>query len=257
MMFGISMRGFLAPLLLACGIAAPAQASTVLDFGNTSGQVELGTTGTYGNVRPYTLMVAGQAVNVQVSGWRLNGSTITNAFVGAYSGWGLGVTNRAENGWVPGHAVDDFNGLDFITMRFDQAVILDQIGLKAVSGNDTDARIRFGTATGAFGTGLGLHNANFSALTGMLDPTGFDSLGGSSSRTGTFNPTGLAGNLWVVSPYTGDGSHKYDYFKLKSVAVPLPAPAVPEPGTWLMMLIGFFATGAAMRHRPARQAALA
>jgi hypothetical protein len=30
-------------------------------------------------------------------------------------------------------------------------------------------------------------------------------------------------------------------------------PAVPEPGTWVMLIVGFFAAGAAMRKRPRKQ----
>jgi hypothetical protein len=34
------------------------------------------------------------------------------------------------------------------------------------------------------------------------------------------------------------------------------APAVPEPGTWVMLIAGFFAAGAAMRRRPRKQSSL-
>jgi len=247
-----ALRRLLAAILLVCGIAIPAHASTVLDLGNTSGQANLGTTGPYGNVRSYALTIAGQVVNVEATGWRLSGSTVTNAFLGAYSGWGLGVTNRSEGGSSPGHAVDDSNGLDFIALQFDQDVILTQLGLKAVSSYDTDASIYFGNAPGAFGSGLGLHNTNVSVLNAMLDG-GFTSLGGTSSRTAIFNAGNQASNLWIVTPYTGDGSSKTDLFKLRSALIALPQPPpVPEPATWVMMLLGFFATGAAMRHRPIR-----
>jgi len=240
-------------MLLVCGTIAPAHAATLLDFTNTSGQSNLGTTGPNGNVRSYTLTIAGQAVNVQATGWRLSGSTITNGFLGAYSGYGLGVTNRAEGGSSPGHAIDDSNGLDFVALQFDRDVILTQLGLKAINSYDTDASIYRGTAAGSFGSGLGLHNANVSVLNAMLAGS-FDSLGSTSSRTAVFNAANQSGNLWIITPYTGDGS-KVDLFKLRSALVALPQPPpVPEPATWLMMLLGFFATGAAMRHRPARGA---
>ncbi len=230
-------RGLMALALAACGLAAPAQAATLLDFGNTSGQS--------------TLNVAGTVVNVKVTGWSISSSPIQNGFLGAYSGWGLGVTNRGEGGSSPGHAIDDSGRLDFVALQFDREVIITAFGLTAVSGNDTDASFYYGTS-GLFNAGLALHNTSVGALNALLDG-GFDSMGGTSSRTASFNPTGLAGDLWIVTPYNGDKG--VDLFKLRSAHIDLP-PAVPEPSTWLMMLIGFFATGAAMRQRPARAASL-
>jgi hypothetical protein len=250
-----AMRRLVLAMLLVCGVAMPAHASVVLDFGNLSGQTNLGTTGPNGNVRTYSVTIDGNVVNVQATAWRLSGTTITNAFLGAYNGWGLGVTNRSEGGSSPGHAIDDSNGLDFVALQFDEDVILTQLGLKAVSSYDTDASIYFGTASGTFGSGLGLHNANVSVLNAMLDG-GFVSEGGTSSRTAIINAANQASNLWIVTPYTGDGSKKTDLFKLRSALIDLPdqAPPVPEPATWLMMLLGFFATGAALRHRPTAEA---
>lgn len=252
-----AMQRLIAAVLLVSGLAVPAHAGVVLDFGNTTGQSNLGTTGPYGNVRSYTITIDGTTVNVQATGWRLNGSTVQNAFLGAYNGWGLGVTNRAEGGSSPGHAIDDSNGLDFVALQFDKDVILTQLRLTAVKKYDTDASIYYGAAPGPFGSGLGLHNTSASVVNGLIDG-GFTSMGGTSSRTATFNASNLASNLWIVSPYTGDGPSKIDLFKLRSALIDLPdaTPAVPEPATWLMMLLGFFATGAAMRHRPARGGAL-
>ncbi len=246
MAFRFGFRGLMALALAACGLAAPAQAATLLDFGNTSGQSNLGTTGPNGNVRNYTLNVAGTVVNVKVTGWSINGSTIQNGFLGAYSGWGLGVTNRDEGGSSPGHSIDDSGRLDFVALQFDREVIISAFGLTAVSGNDTDASFYFGTS-GLFNAGLALHNTSVGALNALLDG-GFNSMGGTSSRTASFNSGGMAGDLWIVTPYAGDKG--VDLFKLRSAMVDVPA--VPEPSTWLMMLIGFFATGAAMRQRPAR-----
>lgn len=234
-------------LIAVCSAALPARAATLIDFGNTSGQSNLGTTGPNGNIRTYSATVNGIVVNLQASAWSIVGGTVQNAFLGAYSNWGLGVTNRGEGGSSPGHAVDDSGRFDFVTLWFDQDVILTELGLKAVSSNDTDATILFGEAPVPFGGSLGLHNTPVSTLNSLLDG-GFDSFGGRSSRTAEFNGGAVASNLWVVTPYFAD--HKTDVFKIKTALIDVPTTsAVPEPGTWLMLLIGFFATGAVMRRR--------
>lgn len=57
--------------------------------------------------------------------------------------------------------------------------------------------------------------------------------------TGTFNST-------FDSPNNTD--------RAGIVTISAVTPAVPEPGTWLMMLVGFGAVGAALRRRPALRA---
>ena len=55
--------------------------------------------------------------------------------------------------------------------------------------------------------------------------------------------------MWIISARTGAGAdYKIDAFKLDKVSA-MPIMAVPEPGTWAMMIVGFGFAGTAMRRR--------
>ncbi|MBS0482043.1 MAG: DUF4114 domain-containing protein [Proteobacteria bacterium] len=67
-----------------------------------------------------------------------------------------------------------------------------------------------------------------------------------------------AGTNFAFEDLPGGGDFNYqDYgFVVKSFAA-APAPAVPEPATWLMMIVGFGALGGAMRRRTSMSARIA
>ena len=64
----------------------------------------------------------------------------------------------------------------------------------------------------------------------------------------SLNSSGLFGNAWIVGSALPNPDSFDDGFKLTAINV---TPAVPEPGTWGMMLIGFGAMGVSLRRRRA------
>ena len=69
---------------------------------------------------------------------------------------------------------------------------------------------------------------------------------GTSSRSfnnGAFN---AFSNVWVVGASTVNWDGRIDSFKLKSISYDVGAP-VPEPATWMMLILGFGVIGGAMR----------
>ncbi|QNP44517.1 PEP-CTERM sorting domain-containing protein [Sphingomonas daechungensis] len=67
-----------------------------------------------------------------------------------------------------------------------------------------------------------------------------------SGYSTSFNSTGFFGNAWLIGAANPNPDRNDDGFKLSSIVVN-PTPAVPEPATWAMMLIGFGAVGFSMR----------
>ncbi|MEZ5737275.1 MAG: PEPxxWA-CTERM sorting domain-containing protein [Novosphingobium sp.] len=89
--------------------------------------------------------------------------------------------------------------------------------------------------TGVFGSGTGTFTSILSAATpGLNGDPGF-----------FITPT--AGGQYIEYITSIQGS--YDTVTIEAVGG-----AVPEPASWGMMLLGLFAVGSAMRHRPARPA---
>ncbi|QYU66845.1 cistern family PEP-CTERM protein [Leptolyngbya sp. 15MV] len=102
---------------------------------------------------------------------------------------------------------------------------------------------------------MGNGNGNSGCTGGNIN----SGLGMGQTGTGTFAltfaspqaiPTSLYLDMFVVryqaiSPSLNGGD--------SGVGLGTPVPAVPEPSTWLMFLLGFFLTGYALRHRRAAQ----
>ncbi len=240
--------------IAAFGIAAaiattPAHAGLVFDFGNTAGQAHSGLDGPNGNIRTYSATDNGQTVNVRVSGWNTDGTSVQNAFLGAYQNAGLGVTNRNETGNGGSHAIDNIGSIDFIILQFDQAVSLNGAFFNAISQNgirDTDATFAFGNAALAFNSAPGLHNANIADFDSIFATNSrFNSFGSSVSGFRSVNAAGSTGNIWAISALA-PANGLSDSFKLRSVSVSNVA-AVPEPATWAMMILGFGLIGGSIR----------
>lgn len=241
-------------------VAAPAQAGVLLDFtATTTGQIQVNQTdGTDGNVRTFT--VAGQ-FTVNASAWTLSttGSTtnLYKSFLGLYTpgqpGYdaGLGVTNRFESGTSPTHTIDNSSDgthldKDFVLLQFDRKVNLTQAWLDAYG--DTDLSIGYANPVGP----LGWDGTSYTAST--FAPFTFYDQTNTGNADGWYNIApngGVMASTWIVAALAPTNSNtavdRYaDLFKLTAIKVNT-APAVPEPATWAMMIVGFGAIGGLVR----------
>ena len=146
---------------------------------------------------------------------------------------------------------------DFVVLVFNQLVniqsgVLYPFDVDPATGTqlDNDALISFATLPGAFttpATALTTASPVWAALTGSAyDVAGNLGAGYSTS----FASAGKYGNVWIIGAagwsLMSNPDRSYDGFKISSILVT----AVPEPGTWAMMLSGFGAMGLALRRRP-------
>lgn len=235
----------LAGALLAASVAlaAPAAASTVITFTGSSA-----TDGTDGNVRTFS----NGGITVQATAWSYQGSTLERAWLGAYSN-GLGVTNNDEgSGGNNSHAVDNYGQRDFILLVFNQAVNISAVRLNPYAQTSTprDNDVAYGVTNvaGLFTTpttSIALNNPLFATLNGSLTNVRGNL---TSPFLTNLNSGGRFGNVWLIGAAASGLDTNPDGFKLGAVTVA----AVPEPGTWAMMLLGFGAIGYTMRRkRPA------
>lgn len=215
--------------------AAPAMAAETiwLDRDNSAYQGDQG----FGTA----LTFSGDTINVTVTGWSVNGSGIVND--GELGVWRSGI--GVKNSWLDNsHTIDNQGWREFVVLEFDQVVSLSEARFNTGwhGLNDTDATIGFMTApTGS----LALDGANASSLS-MFSPYGAGEGGLSGSVTRNINPAGHIGNIWMIGATNISGLLGNDGFKLENVRV---SSAVPEPGTWGLMLMGFAGLGMSMRRR--------
>lgn len=246
----LSMAVISAAALMA---ASPAAASTTISF--TGGNSNLD--GTDGNIRSFS----NGGITVQGSAFDLNPST--NSVQTAYLGWysaGLGVTNPNESGNNNTHTIDNQGQYDFILLVFNQAVNIQSAVLTPFSVNgstDNDAMFSYATLAGAFTspnpTAIPLNSSVWATLGADL----WNQTGNTSSPYSvTLNSSGDYGNVWLIGAADPNPDYHTDGFKLSSIVVNTP-PALPEPGTWGMMLLGFGAMGFALRKSRKPNAALA
>lgn len=243
----------------ACAVSflsvSPSAAATVLLTGASTAS---------GNSLLYT---AG-GVKFSVTGLTYGGvsfsfnTTPTNSKPGKYTE-GLGIKPTGDDR----HTVDNSKGWDFLLFRFDTKVALN--GATFANANwygdataDTDATIS--TANFAFSPAL----TYASNLTGTAKTTFHNGVrtqfaakafssnttkNGTSPRSfnnGAFN---AFSNVWVVGASTVNRDGNIDSFKLTSISYDVGAP-VPEPATWMMLILGFGMIGAVMRGRKTRVA---
>lgn len=236
---------------LAMTLTAPAaSASVTLDLGNTAGQPNAGALdGPDGNARFYSGNDGGNAFNLRITGWSIStGGTIAASWLGAYSGWGLGVTNPAESSSSPDHTIDNMNGVDFVLLQFDRSVILDQAFFNSIVYNtsvngDTDASVGFGT-TGSAWNASPLWNGQNASVLNSTFTTRYNSDGPANDNWRDINLNNTAANVWMISARQGTNNYA-DVFKLQGLTVSVPA--LPEPATWLTMLLGFGLIGGMIR----------
>lgn len=240
----LSKIGVALTIAAVLGAATPAAAATTITFSGSSGL-----DGTDGNVRSFT----SGGITVQATAWSYNGSVLEKAFLGAFSS-GLGVTNSTEgDGSGNTHVVDNASRNDFILLVFNQAVNIASAKLNPYAQNggaaDNDASVSYTNAAGLFATPVpavtGILPSN--AVFGQLNTNLWNVSGnlGSGYETNLAS-TGKFGNVWLIGAAKPSPDQTLDGFKLGAITV---TSAVPEPGTWLMMLVGFAAIGSALRRR--------
>ena len=224
--------------LMAC--ANPAMAAEWIYFNSGATQSGKGLTFTDGTVK------------VRATAWSTDQSkTIREANLGYWTD-GLGVSYGVDNS----HTVDNYNSTDFLLLQFDQAVTLNSGDFRTGWNYlyDTDATIRYANLDAAFTSDPNFKNK--AAVSALKDFTSFasGSPGRSFNSVRNINPEGKLANTWIVSAGdTWSPDYYLDGFKLKGVSYTVPAtPAVPEPATWAMLLLGFGAVGSVLRGRPAR-----
>lgn len=193
------------------------------------------------------------SVTVRATAWSINNADIINP--GKLGVWpdGLGVNNAYNDG---SHTVDNSGYLDFIVLQFDTIVELENARFNTNTAwgfNDTDATIGYGLSGIPYTTSLGLTGQPASFLNSFNLYS--SNSPGNGSNTRNINPGGNVGNVWLIGASFNNPSEPYrtyykkylDGFKLEKVTYSVPPPAVPEPSTWAMMLLGFGLIGGAMR----------
>ncbi len=234
------VTGLIAAVVMVA--ATPASATTFVMSLSGGGSNVGGSSA--GNVRTYTSTVGAETLTLKASAWtdaiELNPDKTKRSYLGSYSG-GLGVTAPGESGSNNTHTVDNVGRRDFILLKFNTAVDLTSMYLSVynigVGGPDSDATVFYRNGATA-PVHNGQSNPYFSQFTSIHVP------GGSSSGTRIVGAGDTFADTWLISAAVGGNN---DGFKLKSVT--LSAPAIPEPSTWAMMIVGFGGVGATLRAR--------
>lgn len=160
-----------------------AQATVAIDLGNTSGQAQANALdGTDGNARTYSGVDGGNAFNVRITGWSSSSTSnvISNAFLGAFSGAGLGVTNQGESG-LGNHTVDNSGYYDFVLLQFDRNVVLDWANFNSIDNGDTDATIGRGITLASWASSPAWNGASTSVLASTFASI-YGTVGGTSDN---------------------------------------------------------------------------
>lgn len=230
--------------------------------------------GAYGN----SLVVKANedaTLQVKITGWQADQVTgaISSAFLGTYTGGGLGVTGLKDyEGNYNLHQIDNTLGYtDFVMLQFSRDVHLDGAGVKVfqfptVGYTDSDMSVSLGKLSGSSGTALKLTNAaTWNGSTNILSTnanafgwTGYDRANNVTTDQNftTKIPATTFSQIWLVAASNLTTEYN-DGFKLSQILVTPKVIATPEPATWAMMIFGFGGIGASLRRRAARQAAAA
>ncbi|MBB6506605.1 hypothetical protein F4693_003612 [Sphingomonas endophytica] len=252
-----------AHLAIAAGALFAAMPAQAADFvistatGTSNGKTI--TDGTAYNTVNYAVKSSDgkSTLNVRATAWTLlTNGVYQTATIASWGANGLGIYQTNESG-TNTHQIDNVNGWEFLVLQFDQAVslqsaVLTPFALGTNRYTDNDAFIArgysgFGTAMNAttlksLADGLNMNTGKQSGDAWFnSDSTNYSG----NKQTYNLSPS-QGGNVWVIGgSYRGpDGLN--DAFKLNSIAV---TSAVPEPTTWMTMILGFGMIGAAARRR--------
>lgn len=247
----------------AIGIAGSASAATiVLDGGgsNAPGATTIGTLNV-GNTRTYT----SGSITLTAQGWTYDTSfspdQLLASYLGAYSGGGLGVssplvdTNGGNSGNGYGgaketgadnqHSVDNNadGRVDFILLKFSTAVDLTGVYFNVYDVNPFGAKDGDATIYYKNGALAPVNGGNAETYLGQFTSINLD--GNSSGLRPVAGVT--YSNTWLVAAAAGSSSN--DGFKVKSLVYDIQPPGVPEPATWLCLIMGFGGLGAMLRRQ--------
>jgi PEP-CTERM motif len=226
-------------ILASTALGAPAFAATTISF--TSG----GPAGSGYSSSGAAVAFTSNGITATVTGWSVNSrGVISPGQLGVWSS-GIGVRNSSTDN---SHTIDNSGWTDFLLLRFAAPVRLEDARFNTGwhSMNDTDATIGYGNASLSQISALGGQSWSVPWLTTYQS----GSVGASGNSTRSINPQGLSGNTWLIGASFSNPDRRLDGFKLQSISV---NSAVPEPGTWMTMLLGFGLLGGAMRYRRRQQ----
>jgi hypothetical protein len=266
---GRSLRNAIAALALAAVMPTAAQAVTFgsqynFDFSEsyrigTTGNSSLGNSMTFRSTSDASLQVKVTAWSIDRLGTTGTGDDIVNAAILRLWSGGLGVQNKNEANTSPNHSIDNSGLVDFVLLQFNYDVDIDRMTTGWVN-TDSDASLRVGTGPtnnpGTWANTPNLEGKKVYGSTGAIElsdyinmsDTSLDSSGGSSAGSRSVNSSNQHGMVWLIGALYGTQSN--DYFKLDALKVTV-FPTIPEPSTWLTMILGFGFIGGVMRRRNA------
>lgn len=193
--------------------------------------------------------------SVDVRATSTNSGNVVNATVYSWD-TGLGVVKSGESSSSTGpHSLDNYDGLDALIFKFQQAVSISSITLgwngsefnRTVGGvnyNDSDVALYAWTGSNAPGNVSGA-GSGWSLIGGKLDNVG----NLSNNTVGTTNTT--FSSYWLVSAWGSGTASSTDAFKLFSIAgnVSPPITGVSEPGSLALLTMGALGLMAARRRQ--------
>lgn len=238
------------------------QASTVVNFPMTNN----GSSSNGGQV--FNVAVGSITVKVRVTAWSTAGtsnlSEVKKGTVQAYSN-GLGVTSTGEPGSSPNHTIDNYGNKDFLIFQFDQPVELASAKFTTYnmgsSLTDGDVIIAYGNTAANWNNDLLAGTSTYSQLS-LVFGNSFEASNVKAEKNQTslirqLNDGNKIANSWLIGSAfvnpNNEGCNKstgkvcFDGFKLSNISVV--AGAVPEPSSWLMMIMGFGFVGYSLRRR--------
>ncbi|MBC2668153.1 PEPxxWA-CTERM sorting domain-containing protein [Novosphingobium piscinae] len=221
-------------------------------------------------------------LRVKATAWSIDRGTtasntddiVTAATLRFWSG-GLGVQNIYEANTSPNHSIDNgvdsttVNGntvaknmVDFVLLQFNYDVDINTMGTGWVSG-DSDASLRVGAGPTSnpanwantpalnnrpvIGNTTGVELSDFVQVN--TTAAGMNPTANGTPSTRNVNGDNQDGMIWLIGALYGTESN--DFFKLNALGVTV-FPTIPEPSTWMTLILGFGFIGWSMRRAASR-----